>query len=187
MAESSPQSGVDGAIYAFAQYVQGLVTNDAVLIDGIARLADQYRAYGKSLTDVLVYNINLRPPDNRIPLLYAMDKILKSVPDPYSILFQPIVFPLIYDTFTRARSPEIRTALQRLVATWNNCLPPLILYNLSTIFQPAAPVPFAPVVGIGPFEQKMPRIDSPLVPKMPMMAYPQPQPQQQLLQQQPIQ
>eukprot|EP00183_Erythrolobus_madagascarensis_P005034 CAMPEP_0185856534 /NCGR_PEP_ID=MMETSP1354-20130828/29048_1 /TAXON_ID=708628 /ORGANISM="Erythrolobus madagascarensis, Strain CCMP3276" /LENGTH=570 /DNA_ID=CAMNT_0028558791 /DNA_START=901 /DNA_END=2613 /DNA_ORIENTATION=+ len=94
-----------------------LTFNSKELINALTRIAEENKAVCPVIAFVLDSRILSSPPDKKLPLVYLLDSILKNVTKPYRDLFGARVHELMPRVYG-ACSTDVRTRLQKLVATW---------------------------------------------------------------------
>ncbi|KAG7673283.1 hypothetical protein Ndes2526B_g03286 [Nannochloris sp. 'desiccata'] len=128
----------------FQRFVTELTTVEKRQIIALTEIArDALRTHphlAVSLASVLTTRILQAPADLKLPPLYLLDSITKTIGEPYKTYFADSL-PDIYTSAWVAGAPGLHRPLDKLLNTWTGVFPPHILDAVRTRVAGAAQAP----------------------------------------------
>ena len=103
---------------SYAAELEELTFNSKPIINSLTMIAEELLPHASVLVKVIGDKIHSAPPDQKLPIVYLMDSIVKNIGGAYKEQFAARVPELLGATYDVA-TPKVMTSLKNLAKTWD--------------------------------------------------------------------
>lgn len=159
----------DEIIGEFGEALNELTFNSKPIILSLTMIAEEYKAFAPQIASLISQRIHsvcisllffffffYFPPaltplilqkedaNQRLPLVYLVDSLCKSVADPYRAIFEQYIDTIFITTYEMASEP-VRSSLRHLLGTWADVFGAKVLGPITArLYPPRPPSPHPP-------------------------------------------
>ncbi|KAF9334983.1 hypothetical protein BG006_001145 [Podila minutissima] len=103
----------------FRNELATLTFNSKPIITNLTIIAEKNPGAAKVIVPVIEERLRSAPPNQKLPMLYLIDSIIKLVGGPYLDLFERIIVNLFLDTYSVVDS-STKASIEKVLRTWPN-------------------------------------------------------------------
>ncbi|KAG0100700.1 hypothetical protein BGZ93_007690 [Podila epicladia] len=103
----------------FRNELATLTFNSKPIITNLTIIAEKNPGAAKVIVPIIEERLRSAPPNQKLPMLYLIDSIIKLVGGPYLDLFERIIVNLFLDTYSVVDSTT-KASIERVLRTWPN-------------------------------------------------------------------
>lgn len=123
--------------------LEELTFNSKPIINSLTMIAEELLPHAGVIVEVVDSKIRSAPADQKLPVIYLMDSIVKNIGGAYKEQFARHVPELIGLTYAVA-TPKVMTSLKNLAKTWDGVFPADVVKRVTAGLSGGGAAPSAP-------------------------------------------
>ena len=115
---------------SYSAELEELTFNSKPIINSLTMIAEELLPWSGVIVEVIESKIQSAPADQRLPIIYLMDSIVKNIGGAYKERFARSAPELLGGTYDVA-TPKVMTSLKNLAKTWDGVFPAVVLERVN--------------------------------------------------------